>query len=242
MQNQEPNFYDLINSKGMQFSNRMKVYSFSYYCFEMNMIELVKILKEMNEEEFALRIWTIEERQNHESLFQEVIRRFHNMVTSAKSLVEHTRLFVEEHYKSIEVINLAYLERVKNTFSENSNAAIIEDLRNYFLHAGIPPLKMQLHLDTTAGADRGMGIKNQILLETNALRSWGRWKSRSKKYLDELTADFDLLPLILEYKNTVNEFHMWFSELLKEHHADDTAELYAMDAAVRGAPNPVKEP
>ena len=241
MQKNAPTFDDLLSCEGMQFSNRMKIYSFIYHCFEMNMRELIKILEEMNEEQFALKIWTPEESSNNDFLFQEVARRFHNMVASAKSLVDHTRIFVNEHYKSIEVVESAYLERVKNTFSENGNAAVIEDLRNYFLHAGVPPLRMQLHLDTTASSNGGMIIKNQVFLEMNRLRSWGRWKSRSKKYLAELTDDLDLLALVSEYKKTVNEFHMWFSEFLREYHAEDTEKFYAMDAAVRGVAVPAKE-
>lgn len=241
MQNDAPSFKDLNECAGMQFSIRMKIYSYSYHCFEINMLELVAILEKLNEEEYALNIWTPEESEKNQLVFREVIRRFHNMVASAKSLVEHTRLFVDEHYKNIEVIESAYQERVKNTFSENGNAAVIEDLRNYFLHAGIPPLKMELRLDTMEISSKGMEISNQIFLELEELRSWGRWKSQSKKYLAELTGDFGLLSLVSEYKKTVNEFHIWFSDFLQKYHAKDTAELYALDAAIRGVATPAKQ-
>lgn len=234
MTNHTPNFKDVLESEGMLFLNRMKIYSFSYHCFEMNITELTQNLEQLSNVDFAMKIWDVEKREQQNFIFQEVIRRFHNTVASAKSLVEHTRLFVDEHYKENKTIVSAYRQKVADVFSENGNAAVIEDLRNYFLHAGIPPVQMKLSLDSLGDGKQGVEIKNEVLLDIAELRTWGRWKSRSKTYLAELPATFDLFVLVSEYRATVEAFHAWFSNFLREHHVKDIEELHALDAVVRG--------
>lgn len=228
-----PTFNDFLTCKGMLFTNRMRIYSFSHHCFEMNMGSLVFSLEQLSDPEFTLEIWDIEKRGRQEFIFQEVIRHFHNMVSSAKSLVEHTRLFVNENYNNTEFIKFSYHEKIQMVFSNNGNAAVIEDLRNYFMHAGIPPLKMHLSLSSHPDQQE-MEMSNKVLLELEILKSWGHWKARSKKYLAALPGDFDLLALVSEYRATVNDFHRWFSDLLHKHHAKDIEELHALDAAIRG--------
>jgi hypothetical protein len=217
---------DVLATEGARFLNRMKVYRFSYYCFHMNMLDLIQSLEQSADVAFAVDLWIVTNREKKTKAFQEIIRRFHNAVASAKSLVEHTRILVRENYSKNAIVSSAYDKKVAETFLKNGNAAVIEDLRNYFLHAGIPPVKMQLNL--------GAPLKHEILLNIESLKSWGRLKSQSKQYLSEFAGNIDLLTLVAQYGKTVEAFHEWFSSFLQEHHAKDLEYAYALEDAVTG--------
>jgi len=104
--------HDVIASNGMKFLNRMKIYGFSFHCFKINSLELNKILEKLSDVDFAIEIWDVEKRDRQHLIFQETVRHFHNTVASAKSLVEHTRLFVDEYYLKNEKILSSYNQKV----------------------------------------------------------------------------------------------------------------------------------
>lgn len=242
MDSQVPTYEEIRSSKGMKFSQRMEVYSLSHYCFEMNTQELVQTLEKYSSS--ATEMIELERRKAIQKLAgRETARHFHNCVASAKSLVEHTRIFVNKHYAETPEIFDAYQKKVKDVFAENGNAAMIEDLRNFFLHAGVPPIYLKFSFgfhDTDA--DKKFASAG-IYLHIDDLKSRGTWKSASKKLLSTFKEDIILLDLIVEYRKTVENFHTWFSQILNHHHVNDMHETNEMISALEGnRPWPVKQP
>ena len=45
-----------------------------------------------------------------------------------------------------------YMQQVTEQFANDSMARFVQDLRNYFLHKGVPESKMQLTLNVETGA------------------------------------------------------------------------------------------
>ena len=137
-----------------------------------------------------------------------------------------------KHYSRTPKIYDAYKKKVKETFSENGNAGMIEDLRNHFLHVGVPPFYMKFSFSFTPTENGKISASSGIFLGLNDLKSRCTLKAQSKRYLASFTADISLLDLVLEYRNTVEEFHLWFSQCLNDHHANDIRETNEMHSAM----------
>ena len=74
-------------------------------------------------------------------VYKEVNRLFHNFLSSAKTLIEHTRIFMDTHFKNTSV-NKEYTHKIKMEFSQDDLSRFIQDLRNYMLHQGLPHNQM----------------------------------------------------------------------------------------------------
>ena len=68
---------------------------------------------------------------------REVVRLLHDYVAAAFSLVDATRVFVNEHYTDTGLLRV-YNDRLKRDFSEAPLHRFLQDLRNYTLRYRLP--------------------------------------------------------------------------------------------------------
>jgi len=81
------------NSNGMAFLNRMRAQSFSHNIFSMNFHEIKEELKLIENPEIGIKFMSQDNRETGDQAFREIHRLLHNFLASAKTLIEHTRVF-----------------------------------------------------------------------------------------------------------------------------------------------------
>jgi hypothetical protein len=91
------------------------------------------------------------------------------------TLVDHSRIF-QDKYLSAQSKEV-YKNWVKDCFVNNPRAQIIQNLRNYILHADLPTICSNIILIT--GDVRLMLVPGRLL-------EWDRWKACVKSYLKDL--------------------------------------------------------
>ncbi|MBN8502469.1 MAG: hypothetical protein J0M19_15180, partial [Sphingomonadales bacterium] len=132
------------SSAGQRFLDREHSRSFSLNIFRTNARELLEALRHVSDPENGLHLMAISNREAGTQAHREVNRRVHNFVAASKTLVDHTRTFMKEHYE-LTPIWAMYKSEAHKRFSENEVAKFVHDLRNYMLHRALPNSSMFIH-------------------------------------------------------------------------------------------------
>jgi hypothetical protein len=231
----ETTFKDFISSKGMEYLNRAHYRSFTRNIFIGNTEQLLHALNSLTDPlEYFKTLADRDLEKSHQTI-REVSRLFHNFLAGAMTLVDHTRVFVDEYYLGT-LVNKEFKSRVNKNFLNNKLTRFVQDLRNYMVHRGLPPLERHLTMKPIEGGRPGeVTAETGFQLPTAELQQWNGWKSDAKQYLKESGEKIDLMSLIVRYRILIDTFHNEFDELLREYHKDDLAYLAAMQAQLNSA-------
>ncbi|MGX7703289.1 hypothetical protein [Methylobacterium sp. Gmos1] len=132
---------DIHASNGMKFINREHIRSFSVNIFRANADELIELVRHLSDPEHGMRLMAVANKEAGTQAHREVSRRIHNFVAAAKTLVDHTRVFIEANYDQTDISKIYKME-VDSKFAKNKNVKFVHDLRNYMLHRGLPNSSM----------------------------------------------------------------------------------------------------
>jgi len=156
---------------------------------------------------------------------RELSRHIHNFAAASKTLVDHTRVFLEENYSKTEVAT-SVKTKIANTFTNDPVSKFVHDLRNYMLHKGLPNSQMFLSFQQDpAKPELGAILTTGIRFDTESLSEWSGWTAGAKQYLEQNKEHIDIHQFTEEYLTRVNEFHSWLENLLREHHSNDIEHL-----------------
>jgi hypothetical protein len=208
---------ELEGSSGFQYLQRRKVHERSLKVFGGNFRQLAELVDLIQDQNYYLQQ---DPNKKSEELHSEIIRLFHNYLAAAKSLIDHTRSYVEQWHASDE-FNSKYQAQVKLSFIESNASRMTLDLRNYLMHRGLPPstIRETFHIGT------GKPPEIKIAFCLSSLSDWKGWTSKSKEFMKSSGTHFELKPLIAEYQNLVAHFYKWFSSELDEIHRAELEEL-----------------
>jgi len=214
-------FYKIHASPGMQYLGRKKQRSFILNIFVMNKIELQKDLTLVADPTAALKLMSVEHREGGHQVHREVNRRFHNFLAAAKTLIDHTRVFMADHYGMTD-FHTQYQERIKRDFAADELCRFMQDLRNYTLHYELPISIMNLKYT------RGEGIRTGVFIVTEDLRKWTSWSPLSVNFLKQRQEEISPLDIVNEYSNKVEAFHLWLDTAMESFHSKNLMELEAL--------------
>ena len=126
-------------------AERWEVVRRSWSIFVRNTTELVSILS-LPTTNMVVSLQLMGDDHEATSLFwEELDQRLHNQLSSAVSLVDHTRRLLDYYEDDCPTMVTAYKDR--NTLvTEMREASFLRDLRNYLLHYGVPPVLQTLQL------------------------------------------------------------------------------------------------
>lgn len=208
---------ELEANAGFQYIQRRKVHERSLKVFGGNFRQLAELVDLIQDPSYYFR--QINNKKNEE-FHSEVIRLFHNYLAAAKSLIDHTRSYVEKWHVNDE-FNLKYQAQVKSSFIENNVSSVILDLRNYLMHRGLPPSTIRETFPI--GTDKPPEVK--IAFRISSLSDWKGWTSKSKGFMKSSGTHFELKPLVAEYQNLVVSFYKWFGSELDDIHMAELEEF-----------------
>ena len=160
----------LASSEGWKIEMGWKNLMMSYYIFMANYNQLKNSLELFNSKE-ASNLWAIKNRSKMNQFHTEVIRLFHNYLASVKSLVDHTRIMVEEVHRNKEFLREYELKK-QEIFVNSPLSHFVQQLRNYILHKGIPDIIVRKTFDESNEE------ANSFIMDLTSLRSWGGWKGK----------------------------------------------------------------
>ncbi len=138
-------FQKIQNCSGRKFINKLHSRSFSLNTFQINSLELLEATKKIRDPDLGLPLMSEGNREAGVQAHREINRYIHNFVASAKTLVDHTRVFMEEEYSGQSVM-AEYLSKVKGALANEPVVKFVHDLRNYMLHKGLPNSQMFIEL------------------------------------------------------------------------------------------------
>ncbi|WP_343551424.1 hypothetical protein [Pantoea sp.] len=214
-------------SKGMQFLNEQKKRSFSLNILYMNGEELLTACAKMHDPDIGFSLMGMNNKEASEQAHREVKRYLHNFVAAAMTLVDHTRVMLNESYKD-QPIHLVISDKIKSTVGSSPICKFMQDMRNYIVHKGLPNSQRYMHANNNG--NHGFTIKTGIHIETASLYDYNNWKALSKTYLENASEFIEIHELVEQYVKEIKNFNQWLDVTLEQHHADELRELYQLQA------------
>lgn len=229
------------DSAGMHFLNQEHSRSFSLNIFRANARELIEALRHVSDPEHGLRLMSVDNREAGTQAHREVSRRIHNFVAAAKTLVDHTRVFIEGHYDQSDFLR-EYNAEVKRRFSENQMAKFVHDLRNYMLHKGLPNSAMFVEYSRNPEQpDQPARLTTGVRLSAKDLREWNGWTAPARAYLCTVKGELEIENIVRAYLSHVEEFQSWLRERFNEIHSDDISKLQLLHEELASSEGEIEE-
>lgn len=230
--NAKVTFQDLYRQRnecaGFKFTTMQYKRTFTYNIFVLNAHELFNIAEIICDPDSDFFISTTNKEAGVQA-HREMHRRMHNFVASAKSLVDHTRVFINENYKNTPVFS-EYDKLIKEV-AQNYVVSFIHDLRNYMLHKGLPPSKMFWEAKP-ADKKNIFTCNTGVFYDAGELLLWEKWSASSLKYIKSHNKDIHIKDFCAEYLNIISELHSRLNSILENFHASDIEELAAINKEI----------
>lgn len=213
---------------------RIKSLNISLYVFKRNYKELANLLTKHTDVREAIRLRGVGKKPEMRLELYEVARLLHNFVTSAKSLIDHTRIIYREIYeKKIYGETEAfpdYQDEVDRRFAKNPLAQFVEDLRDYCVHYKLPLVHSVLHYSQLPPTPI---FESKMELNIEELNKYSRWSPLAKEYLSGQSESSNLLNVISEYYALVEDFHNWFRARQEKIHSQEFAKLASIQQKLK---------
>jgi hypothetical protein len=146
---------------------------------------------------------------------RDIIRRIHNFVATALSLIDHTRNLHRKLYSDTDEFP-DYQSRINSEFFHDPLSQFIKCLRVYCQHYRAPNLDVTTSWEQ--GAEKPTITFNLLKVD---LESFDRWSATAKKYLDDVDEKVNVLEVATQYREKVIAFYEWFQSRQEEIHASE---------------------
>lgn len=180
------------------------------YIFVSNDRQLMQALAAFREPR-AVLLWN-----DHDSMemYQlEIVRLLHNYLASSNTLVDHTRVLVEDLYRKTDFWK-EYEAKKKEIFVDSQLAQFVKRLRNYMLHSVLPFTSTTMRFKKGQQSDLDCFVN----LDLTKLRLWDGWTSKAREYLNCPEDRVRLDELAMAYTGLVTDFYDWFDKRQHELH------------------------
>ena len=207
--------------------DKIKHFQISLDIFNGNYEDLLNLIETHNTPEIAMELMAENKREIRRAFQIHIIRLLHNYISSAMSLVDHTRVHFNELYDDNNLLP-EYKIQVEKRFTSHPLSIFIKDLRQYFQHYRMPSITSSIHF-SRENPELSVSVKFEI----ENLNEFTGWKSKSKEYMSEFEKDIDLKKLVEDYHNHIQNFHSWFSAQQAILHRNDAKKVDAHKKKIR---------
>jgi hypothetical protein len=192
----------------------IRQFSLSLKVFSGNTLQLKSLLDFGKDPKNFVHLGIPKKRPELQFFQLQIVRLLHNFVASAKSLVDHSRRFYQDNYKSNGQFK-DYEEQVKIQFAENPLAQFVNCFRQYCQHYEPPPIGSKLNILSEN--------PHAVFLTKKKLLKFDKWNAPAKTFLQNAQDQIDLYDIVLQYEQLVSEFYAWVNSRLMEIHSADCA-------------------
>lgn len=176
----------------------------TFLTFQTNYIELKNLIREHGSLHIAGKLGDAYDRAPLHAYLQEVTRRLHNFLASAKSLVDTTRNFIDAAYGNRPEVVGEYQNAVRDRFDNNALCKFILDLRIFFTHIS-PPF--------VASVMAGERLERfSLRINIGKMPNQDRWSKLARDYIDGRKMDIDLDECTADYYSQLIDFYEWLGD------------------------------
>jgi hypothetical protein len=216
----------------MEHINRSHHRTFSLNIFRMNAQELIEIARRVNDPDEGIRLMAQDNREASQQTHREVTRRVHNFVAASLTLVEHTRIFMREHYSNTPTFD-QYQAKVDAEFVNEPLVKFVQDLRNFMLHKGLPESEMFLNFESNPDLPDGGGVlATGIRIKSDKLSAWAGWSAPARTFIESSGQYIDIRTFAEAYTDKIVSFHDWLQGELDQIYSADLDELRALQTSM----------
>lgn len=146
----------------------------------------------------------------HEDVYIRMLsveRKFHNFLSAAKSLVDHSRVLMNKYSDSKPFSDF---EERRNQIGKSPILKLCHDLRNYFLHQKNPI--DNYFIEQTWFEEENLIIsRGFVRISKKSLSSYSKWSKESRQVIALLEKPLDIWELAEEYFEEISEFNNWIN-------------------------------
>jgi len=187
----------------------------SIYIFDKNYEELAELLNFMEHDQRAEELLSLHGHKQLYSIDIELLRRLHNFVAGAKSLIDHTRRIYNKYYLKSNSFP-EYKKTIQEYFANDPLSQFIQDLREYCQHYRAPALIYVTHYINGTNEEI-----REVALQLVDLTSFNEWNATARQYLQEYKDNIPIFKPVQEYREKVIRFYEWFQHKQHAIHASD---------------------
>lgn len=213
---------------GWEVKLTLERFSLSVYIFQGNYNDLLEPITNYKKAEKFFELQDVRNADALEFFFKYITRLFHNFLAAAMTLVDHCRILIRDFYAAEKYAEFVaeYDLRKTEYFVQNPLHQFIQKLRNYSLHKALPIVGSTINLSNLTG---------NLIVRYSSLRDDFQWGPYAGIFLEDKGETGELEELVTEYHNLVIEFYDWFYGRQMEVHAEEIAELNALNERVQNS-------
>lgn len=216
---------------GTEAYRRLDALGWSVYTFDANTRELLNILDYLTQNPGSWELQALRRRDQLERAEREVVRRLHNMVAAAFSLVEHTRVLRKHMHDEAggplyrdPATDEPIQRRIEREFADDPETKFLQDLRRFTQHRELPALIFEMSQRVPDEP-----VQRRILLSASQLLTWGDWSEPSKRFLEQAGDKINLRELVIRYEERVRRFYYDFETHYRELYQEILEERRALE-------------
>jgi hypothetical protein len=186
----------------------LNAYAISKNILSKNIVQLRQLLNTLEDPKDPAKIWVWENKTGRDALLGELMRHFHNFLTSVTTLIDHTRHLMKEDFIT-EKHRTEHQEKIEHTFARNPLTIFIRELRHYITHRTIPMIQMS-HEES--------GENKRLEMDLEKIASWNNWSQLARDFIEASKPAIRILDLVDQYEQTALEFHEYFVQRFYFHY------------------------
>lgn len=140
----------------------------------------------------------------HQEFWDAVDQRLHNLVSSAVSLVDHTRPLVD-FYEYEPGFREEFKTR-NEIVARSPRASFLRRLRNYLLHYGMAPLVRTMRLETTTAEEWDHLM---VQLSGDGLLGWDGWNRTQREFISSFEGGPPLREICRAHADDMRALYAW---------------------------------
>lgn len=133
-----------------------------------------------------------------QALYAELFRRLHNYVSSAVTLIDHTRNLTKGYEGT--ATHAEYLERIA-LIRAAGLGPFVAKLRVFVVHVGVPAIGTQVQIDN------GVGETITSFIDRDSALKWPDWSADARKFLENQPVHVSLRQVITDYGVLVEDLY-----------------------------------
>ncbi|MCD1267106.1 hypothetical protein B5M44_23840 [Shinella sumterensis] len=222
----------ILKSAGVAALNRLHSRTFTENILFTNAKELSQLIDMTENADFMMQAFYIQNEEASKQIHRESSRIVHNYLCSISTFIDHSRNFMNEHYRGTAFYN-DYSGEIQKRFHSSELARFVRDLRNYMTHRELPDSQMTLKMVATGAPATDEGtpcdITAGIQYKTTRFLEWDGWSAPAARFLKTCDEFLTLRSIFEPHITLMQDFSTWFEDRFRQHHHDDFKELQALE-------------
>lgn len=191
---------EIASSNAWKTHQRLRQLMVSINIFTGNTRDVLKLLAALPTRQVFELIGPEANVEQKEKMMTEVMRLTFNFLSAARSLNYHLDNF-RAHYEHDS--RLEFNRQLKRRWRNLPITAVVQEMRNLFVHDEIPPSNVTFHFDASGSFDISISV------DIDAVLLLRQWSERDRVFLETLRYPAGLAHMVKPYSDAAMDFLSW---------------------------------